>query len=322
MAPPSSEPTTSRDHVRAGAWAGGAILLWGTLAAGVGDALAGLRASTLVLWSLGFAAATLVGLDLLGAARRRRAGGDAPGAPGAVCEGGRPPLPSVGLLALGAWGILGYHALFFCALGRAPIVEANLLNYLWPLLMVLLAPLITRDVLTGTTLTGALVGFAGAALVVTQGRWRPPAAEHALGYAMAAAAALAWSTFSLGLRRAGRAGEGRMTAFVVVSFALAAPLAILVDGPAALAPPGGRALVATAWLGVGPMALAFHCWGRALALGDATRLGTLSYLDPLLSTLTVAWWLGAPLSAASWVGMALIVGGAAGPSLLRVRRSS
>lgn len=297
--------TSRPDAPRAYLWAGGAIVLWGTLAAGVGDALKGLRASTLVLWSLGFATATLVALDLVA---RRRAG-DAP----------RRPLPGPGLLALGAWGILGYHALFFAALDRAPIVEANLLNYLWPLLMVLLAPWIAGEVLTGATLTGALVGFAGAALVVTQGRWRAPAPEHALGYAMAAAAALAWSTFSLGLRRAGASSEGRMSAFVAVSFVLAAPLALVTDGPAALAPPGGRALAATAWLGVGPMALAFHCWGRALAQGDATRIGTLSYLDPLLSTLAVAWWLGAPLSAASWAGMALIVMGAAGPSLLRLR---
>lgn len=307
------------DEPRAYAWAGGAILLWGTLAAGVGDALEGLRASTLVLWSLAFAAATLGGLDLVAARRRPAPTADAGADAGAPR---RPRLPGPGLLALGAWGILGYHALFFFALDRAPIVEANLLNYLWPLLMVVLAPWIAGEVLTGATLTGALVGFGGAALVVTQGRWRAPEAEHALGYVMAAVAALAWSTFSLGLRRARASGEGHMTAFVVVSLALAVPLALATDGVAALAPPSGRALVATAWLGVGPMALAFRCWGRALALGDATRIGALSYLDPLLSTLAVAWWLDRPLSAASWVGMALIVGGAAGPSLLRYRSAS
>ncbi len=313
------------DDPRAYTWAGGAILLWGTLAAGVGDALEGLRASTLVLWSLAFAAATLVGLDLVAALRRPApdAGSGADAGAGADASAPRRPrLPGPGLLALGAWGILGYHALFFFALDRAPIVETNLLNYLWPLLMVVLAPWIAGEVLTGATLTGALVGFCGAALVVTQGRWRAPEAEHALGYVMAGVAALAWSTFSLGLRRARAEGQGHMTAFVVVSFALAVPLALATDGVAALAPPGGRALVATAWLGVGPMALAFRCWGRALALGDATRIGALSYLDPLLSTLAVAWWLDRPLSAASWVGMALIVGGAAGPSLVRYRSAS
>ncbi|MCO5172102.1 MAG: EamA family transporter [Planctomycetes bacterium] len=314
---PTTTEAPPRDHRRAFLWASGAILLWGTLAAGTGDALQGLRPATLVVWSLGFAAATLLALDLAAAAARRRRGD-------AAARAWR-PWPSrreaAALVALGVWGILGYHALFFAALARAPIVEANLLNYLWPLLMVLLAPWIARETLTGATVTGALVGFAGAALVVTQGEWRPPAAEHALGYVMAGTAALAWSTFSLGLRRAGQAAEGRMTAFVCASFLLSVPLALATDGPAGLAPPGGRALVATVWLGVGPMALAFHCWGRAMALGDAARLGLLTYLDPLLSTLAVAWWLGEALTGASWAGMGLIVVGAAGPAVLRLRQA-
>lgn len=302
-----TESGVPQDDPRAYAWAMGAILLWATLAAGVGDALDDLRSSTLVVYALGFAAVTLVALDLIGRARDARP---------------RPPLvPSGRLLTLGAWGVLGYHALFFAALDHAPMVEANLLNYLWPLLMVLLAPLIARERLTAPVVAGALVGFAGAAVVVLQpgverAPGAAPAGAHALGYAMAALAALAWATFSLGLRRVGAEGEGRMTAFVVVSFLLAVPLALLTDGPGALAPPAGRALAATAFLGVGPMALAFFCWGRAVARGSAARIGALAYLDPLLSTLALAWWREAPLTGASWAGMALIIAGAAGPALL------
>ena len=35
----------------------------------------------------------------------------------------------------GVGGLFGYHALYFAALALAPPVEANLLNYLWPLLI-------------------------------------------------------------------------------------------------------------------------------------------------------------------------------------------
>ena len=43
---------------------------------------------------------------------------------------------------LGVGGLFGYHALYFAALQLAPPAEANLVNYLWPLLIVLLsAPL-------------------------------------------------------------------------------------------------------------------------------------------------------------------------------------
>jgi drug/metabolite transporter (DMT)-like permease len=44
-------------------------------------------------------------------------------------------------LALGVYGLFGFHFLLFIALRHAPAVEANLVNYLWPLFMVVLAPL-------------------------------------------------------------------------------------------------------------------------------------------------------------------------------------
>ena len=106
------------------AWALAAIVLWGTLAAAVGDTLDGLAASTVVFWCLLFAAPTLIAFDAL--AMRR------PLARAFVA----PPR----IVLLGVWGIFGYHAFLFEALDRAPMVEANLLNYLWPLLIVLLSP--------------------------------------------------------------------------------------------------------------------------------------------------------------------------------------
>ena len=39
--------------------------------------------------------------------------------------------------ALGIGGLFGYHALYFAALRLAPPAEAALINYLWPLLIVL-----------------------------------------------------------------------------------------------------------------------------------------------------------------------------------------
>lgn len=290
---------TVHDERRAFAWALGAILLWGTLAAAIGDALRGVPAGTVIVWTLGIAAVTLGLIDLASGVRPRAGSGRA--------------------LALGVWGILGYHVAFFVALDLAPVVEANLINYLWPLFMVVLAPAIVGERLTPAVVAGAVVGFAGA-FVVASGDVAP-AREHVVGYALAALAAFAWATFSLGLKRV-EAGPGAMSCFLAASALLAVPVAALLDGPACLAPPGGRALAAIAWTGVGPLAVGFVCWQRAVTLGSAARIGALSYLDPLLSTLAVAWWLEKPLSPRAWVGMALIVAGAAGPTLAaRYRRS-
>lgn len=284
---------------RALLWALAAIGIWGTLAAAVGDALTGVRATTLVFWAFVFAAPLLVGMDVV----RRRTLRQIFVAPRRI-------------VALGAVGIFGYHALLFVALEQAPPVEANLLNYLWPLFMVVLAPAIARERPRASFLASALVGFVGAGLVVTQGESLHVEGRHALGYALAATAAFVWASFSLILKRLGPEGEDRMALFAVTALAASFVLALMTGG---VAPPPGRALLAAAWLGAGPMGIAFHCWGRALALGSAARIGVLSYLAPLLSTLALAAALERPISAANWLGMGLIVGASAAPSLQDAR---
>ena len=47
--------------------------------------------------------------------------------------------------ALGVGGLFGYHALYFLALRLAPPAEAGLINYLWPLLIVLFSALLPGE---------------------------------------------------------------------------------------------------------------------------------------------------------------------------------
>ena len=71
-------------------------------------------------------------------------------------------------LLLGVYGLFGYHFLLFMAFQHAPPVQANLVNYLWPLGIVLMAPLILPGVRLGPAhVLAALAGFAGAAGVTS-----------------------------------------------------------------------------------------------------------------------------------------------------------
>ena len=56
---------------------------------------------------------------------------------------------SVRALLLGIYGLFGYHLCLFLALRLAPPVEANLLNYLWPLLIVLMSPMFIPETRIG-----------------------------------------------------------------------------------------------------------------------------------------------------------------------------
>src|SRR5271157_5360539 len=115
----------------------------------------------------------------------------------ALCNGGCLGLAKVRewrvparTLAIGIAGIHGYHGMLFTAFHLAPIVEANLLNYLWPLLIVLLSPAILPGFgLKPRHVAGAVLGLAGAALIVTGGSIHPDFSAFP-GYLLAAAAAL------------------------------------------------------------------------------------------------------------------------------------
>ena len=216
-------------------------------------------------------------------------------------------------LALGVYGLFGFHFLLFVALRLAPPVEANLVNYLWPLLIVVLAPL----VLPGVTLrvrhvVAALLGFAGAALLVTGGRLgsageNPDGYAVALGYAAALGSALVWSTYSLATKRFAELSTATIGLYCAVSALLALACHVLFE------PRYVPRLAELPWLlalGLGPMGAAFFLWDYALKRGDPRAIGALAYLAPLLSTLVLVAAGEGALGPLTLVAMGLIVGGA------------
>ena len=66
---------------------------------------------------------------------------------------------------VGVGGLFGYHALYFLALRFAPPAEAGLLNYLWPLLIVLFSSLLPGERLAPHHIVGAALGLAGTVLL-------------------------------------------------------------------------------------------------------------------------------------------------------------
>lgn len=225
-------------------------------------------------------------------------------------------------LAVGIGGIFGYHFLFFTAFQYAPAVEANLINYLWPLLIVLLSPIyLSGYALRPHHLLGATMGLAGAGLIVTGGQlsldW-----GYLRGYLSAAGAAFAWASYSLLTKRVEPFPTSAVGGFCLLSgiLSLGIYFGSSLTGVTLLSLPG-RDWLLLFLLGAGPMGLAFFTWDAALKRGDPRIIGSLAYLTPLSSTLVLVTFAGRELSWISALAMALIVSGAVVGSLDLLRKN-
>jgi drug/metabolite transporter (DMT)-like permease len=204
----------------------------------------------------------------------------------------------------GVGGLFGYHALFFAAMARAPAAEANLLNYTWPLLIVLLSAPLLGLRLTVRHVLGVIAGLSGSLLLLAQGT--NFTAGALLGYVCAMGAALTWALYSVIARRMRAVPTEAVIGFCAISSILAAGAHILFESTVV---PDRETLLAVVALGVGPVGAAFLLWDFAMKRGDPRLLGSLAYATPVASTIILGLAGFAPLSLSTVAATLLVVAG-------------
>ena len=262
----------------------GAIVLWAFLAVLTRGAA---TVPPFALVALCFAVSAAGGLAFLAATGRLR-------------ELFQPPLAWLH----GVGGLFGFHALYFAALQLAPPAQANLINYSWPLLIVLLSAVVLRLPLRIGHLVGVALGVAGCGLLLA-GTARFSAADG-LGYALALSSAVIWALYSVLSRQLATVPTGALAGFCAATAVLAA-LCHWAFEPAASVGGAGWAIVLL--MGAGPLGGAFFLWDLGMKRGDPRLLGTLAYATPVLSTLLLIAAGFAPLTVATVVAACLVAAG-------------
>jgi drug/metabolite transporter (DMT)-like permease len=214
--------------------------------------------------------------------------------------------PVVWLIGIG--GLFGYHFFYFTALRNAPAVEASLIAYMWPLLIVLGSALMPGERLRWNHIVGALLGLAGTFLIVTKGGGLAFESRYVFGYAMAAVCAFLWSGYSLLSRRFPSVPTSIVTWFCAATSILSLACHLALETTVLPATTGQW--LAVLGLGLMPVGAAFYAWDHGVKRGNIQVLGAASYAAPLLSTLVL---IGAGFAEPSWRILAacvLITGGA------------
>lgn len=206
----------------------------------------------------------------------------------------------------GTVGLFGYHFLYFTAFRLAPAAETGLIAYLWPLFIVLLSGLLPGERLQRAHIVGALIAFAGAAVIVLG---REGGETNILGLILAFGCAVTWAVYSVASRFLGQVPTVAVTVYCLATAALSLLAHLALEETRW--PETALGWAATLALGIGPVGIAFFTWDIGMKKGDIQMLGVASYAAPLLSTLALVAAGIAPPSLTLLVAAILVAGGAA-----------
>jgi drug/metabolite transporter (DMT)-like permease len=213
-------------------------------------------------------------------------------------------------LKISSWGILGYfayHFFLFYSFRYAPAIEANLINYLWPMILVLLTPVFfTNTKLKFYHFVGAGLSAIGCAVLVwSKGadlKW-----ENFTGYLLALGAAISWPIYTIGRKKMALTSVWSIGGFCLGAGILCFITHAIIEPHVVLQWHDAKILIL---MGLGPFGISFYAWDRAVSQGDTRVIGALSYLTPVLSTIGLILFAGQSLTIFTSISMILIIGGA------------
>lgn len=207
---------------------------------------------------------------------------------------------------MGVVGLFGYHFFYFFALKNAPAVEANLINYLWPLLIVLLSSLLPNERLRWFHTVGAIFGLIGAFLLVSKNGSLQLESQYTLGYIFAIFAAFTWASYSVISKKLSHIPIYSVTGFCIATAFLSLFCHLSFEQTVI---PNTTQFIVAILIGLGPVGGAFYVWDYGMKNGDIKVLGSLSYFIPLLSTFLLIIFSSAQMSSTIAIACILIVAG-------------
>jgi len=204
-----------------------------------------------------------------------------------------------------------YYVVLFKAYSLLPAQEAQPINFVWPLTLVLLSIPLLGQRIRFASILAILISFTGVVVIAT--RATGPADilrfrfSNSTGVLLALSTTIVWALFWI-LNAKDRCDEA-VRLFVNFAFATGYILiALLLAGRLPMAPWQG--LVGGVYVGLFEMGITFLAWLKALKAAPTTaHVVNLIYLVPFLSLLVIALVLGETILPSTVVGLVLIVAG-------------
>ncbi len=274
-------------------YAGCAILLWSTVASAFKVSLRYVEAPHMLLYAALVSTAVL----FVVAAWQRKLG------QALSCS----PKQYLRSAALGFLNPFLYYLVLFEAYDRLPAQEAQPLNYMWPIVVVILSVPLLKQPIGRVSLAAIGVSFFGVLVISTRGDLLGFSLSDPIGTALAVGSAFIWAAFWLSNVRDDRDEVVKLLLSFVFGLAFVSAAAFALAGPPPLDP---RGIGGSVYVGVFEMGVTFVLWMRALSLSRTTaQVSNLVYLSPFLSLVLISVIVGETILPSSVIGLVFIIGG-------------
>ncbi|MBB5349132.1 DMT family transporter [Desulfoprunum benzoelyticum] len=205
------------------------------------------------------------------------------------------------LIGMGGLGYVGQSYCFFAALNHASAGLVSLLLYLYPTLVTLLAAVFLRQPLNRIKLAAVLAALAGTALIIGG-----DAGGSLPGILLGIGAALIYSIYILVGSRILQA-VGALPAATVIMIAAATVFAVLAMAGRPSLPQGSAGWMAIAAIALVSTVIAMVFFFAGLARLSAADAATVSTLEPLVTVILAALFLGESITPAKLFGGIIII---------------
>ena len=227
-------------------------------------------------------------------------------------------IKDIGIISgLGFIGLFVYSALYYYGLSQLTSQEACIVNYLWPIMLVIFSCIILKEKLTAMKAVAMICSFVGI-VVLSMGSGDNSEGNVTLGIFSCIIAAACYGLFSVLNKKFNYDQSISMMIFWLVAAVCSTVLGIVTEDWVSL---DGRQWLGMLWLGIVVDAIAYLLWAIALnGTGNTAKIANIAYLTPFLSLVVSALLLKEEITLRALVALVFIIGGILLQSLYDQRR--
>ena len=201
-----------------------------------------------------------------------------------------------------------YYVFYLMSLKLIPAVEASMLNYSFPIMIVILSIPINGEKLDKWKVLSLLLGFIGVIIILTNGNLAHIKISNVKGDLLALSAAICWGIFSTLGKKNNTDTFLSNYIYTTVTFLLTTCCMIFYSKFVLL---DIHAFWGLLWLSLSNIVISYFLWFQALKVADSALVANLSFITPFVTLSFIMIFLGESIQYIQIIGLIIILAGTA-----------